>query len=287
MLSNIQRVIRPSSVEEAVEALRDADGAARAMAGGTATALFRSREVSTLVDLWALPLRYVRRDHDGLHIGATTTLGDIDRSGEVRAMAGGALWEAARAAASTPLRNLITAGGNLAGLYPWSNLPPALLVLGARVVIAGRTGPEATVEALVEHHPARLLGHDSLIREIVVPEPEPGTGSAFLKFGVSAVDYSWLDVAAAVGMDGPVCRSCRLAVGAVVPRCRRLPEVEAVVEGAELDRTTARAAGEAAAQAVKPLPDPRASQSYRLTLLRTLTERALLLARDRATGGGA
>jgi len=286
MLSNVHQVIRPSSVVEAVERLRDGGGAIRAMAGGTATALFKSREISTILDLWGLPLRYVTSDAGGLHIGATSTLGNLDRSADVRALAGGALWEAARSAASTPLRNLITAGGNLAGLYPWSDLPPALLALGARVVIAGEAGPELSVEELVENHPSRVLGPASLIREIVVPTPRPGTGSAFLKFGVSAVDYAWLDVATAVEMDGGVCRACRFAIGAIEPRCRRLSEVESMVEGEEIDERLVRAAGEAAAQAVKPLGDPRASEDYRLGLLRTLSARVLLLARDRAVGGG-
>ena len=90
-------------------------------------------------------LRDVVREQRGeLHIGATATMADLAGSELARTWAGGALAAAAAAAGSTPLRNLITAGGNLASLYPWSDLPPALLVVDARVHLAGPAGPEIT-----------------------------------------------------------------------------------------------------------------------------------------------
>jgi CO/xanthine dehydrogenase FAD-binding subunit len=285
MLSNIQRVVRPETVADAIECLRDGGDGARAMAGGTAQSLFRSREVHTVVDLWSVPLRGMRVDGGELVIGATTTMGDLARSEAVRGWAGGALWEAARAVASTPLRNLITAGGNLASLYPWANLPPALLALDARVGIAGGEAHDMAVGELVEHHPSKVLGHDALITEIRVPRWPDGTASAFLKHGLSRVDYTWLDVAATVELDGGRCRSCRLAVGGVEPRCRRLTEVEDLVEAATLDEEVARQAGELAACSVDPIHDPRFSKDYRRQLVATQCQRALLAARDRVGGG--
>jgi len=287
MLSNVREIIRPASVEEAVARLGEAGGAIKPMAGGTATALFRSPKVTGILDLWSLPLRSIEEDGEGLRIGATTTLGELDRSPLVRRWAGGGLWEAARAAASTPLRNLITAGGNVAGLYPWSDLPPALLVLDARVQLAGPAGPELRLEDLVvEKHPSSVLGNSSLLTEIVLPMPPPGAGSAFLKFAQSAVEYSWLDVAAYLEMEGDRCRSCRFAVGAIEPRCRRLRKVEALVSGSRLGPETLDRAGEAAASEVKPTRDARAGEAYRRTLTATLARRALLEAARRATSGG-
>jgi len=285
MLSNIDRVIRPKSVDEALRILRDEGGAARAMAGGTAGSLFRSSDIRAIVDLWSLPTRYVRTVDAQLSIGATATLGDLVRSPEVREWAGGALWEAARSAASTPLRNLITAGGNLAALYPWSNLPPALLALDARVRIAGEAGPELGIDELVSHHPLKVLGPDSLITEIRVPDYARGEASAFMKFGLSRVDYTWLDVAALVRMEGSACQRCRLAVGGVEPRCRRLREVEELVEGCTLDEELASRAGELAASVVEPIHDSRCSEQYKRQLVRTQCARVLLEARNRAAGG--
>jgi carbon-monoxide dehydrogenase medium subunit len=287
MLNNIRDIIRPASVDEAIERLGEAEGALKPMAGGTAGALFKSRKVTGILDLWSLPLRYLEHGDDGLRIGATTTLGELDRSPVVRGWAGGGLWEAARSAGSTPLRNLITAGGNVAGLYPWSDLPPVLLVLDARARIAGPAGPETRIEDLVvDQHPSSVLGDRSLLTELVVPEPPPGAGTAFIKFAQSKVEYSWLDVAAYVEMNGDRCRTCRFAVGAIEPRCRRLRKVEALVTGSRLDADTLERAGEVAASEVKPSRDARAGDDYRRSLAATLGRRVLVEAARRAAQGG-
>jgi CO/xanthine dehydrogenase FAD-binding subunit len=256
------------------------------MAGGTAPARFRSRQIEGVVDLWSLPLRYVSVINDHLCIGATATLSDLVRSDTVRAWAGGALHAAASKAGSTPLRSMITAGGNLAGLYPWSDLPPVLLVLDAKVRIAGPAGPELSVDQLVAAHPSKLLGHESLLTEIVVPPCRPEAASVFFKMGESEFDYSWLDVAVLVEMEGSRCRRCRLAIGAIETRCRRLPQVEELVTGSELDQDTAAAAASLAAQQVTPVADPRSSREYRRDLLQTWCRRLLLQARDQSIAGG-
>lgn len=57
-------------------------------------------------------LRYIRADDDGLHIGALTTLDDLDRNPIVRRDYT-VLAQAAAEAASPQLRNMATLGGNL------------------------------------------------------------------------------------------------------------------------------------------------------------------------------
>jgi CO/xanthine dehydrogenase FAD-binding subunit len=286
MLANILRVLRPATIDEAVQHLAEGGGRVKAMAGGTANAVFRSRRVEAIVDLWTLPLRYVRATDDGLRVGATATMADIARSEHARAWAGGVLAAAAASAGSTPLRNLITAGGNLASLYPWSDLPPALLALDARVRLAGPAASEMTVEDLVAQHPSAVLGNAFLVTEIVVPRVSGRVGSTFVKVGASAVDYAWLDVAALVEVEDGRCTRCRLAVGAVEARCRRLPEVEEAVVGNTVDASLAGRAGDLAAGLVQPLRDPRVGVDYRRDLVRVHTRRALLEAWRRAASEG-
>ncbi len=57
-------------------------------------------------------LRYIRADEDGLHIGALTTLDELDRHPDVRRDYT-TLAQAAAEAASPQLRNMATLGGNL------------------------------------------------------------------------------------------------------------------------------------------------------------------------------
>lgn len=285
MLANIERIIRPRSVAEAVLRLTEADGSLLPMAGGTATAIFRSPKVKGIVDLWPLPLRHIRQNNGGLVIGATSTMSDLARSTEVRAPGREALGEAAGAVGSSLLRNLITIGGNLVAPYPWADLPPALMVLAAQLAIAGGDLERIPVEEFVSEGPGKRLGKGALVTEVLVPASPASSGSAFIKFAESAVAYSWVDVAVWLRLEGTVCAGCRVAIGAIEPRPRRLPQVEAALEGVELTEESARAAGDLAAKAVQPSHDPRASEEYKRHCLSVLCRRAILNARDRALHG--
>ncbi|GAC1645543.1 MAG: xanthine dehydrogenase family protein subunit M [Herpetosiphon sp.] len=92
------------------------DKRSRLIAGGTdLVPLMREGIWSPdhLLNLKTVPaLRYLRSDAAGLHIGALTTLDELDRSQIVRDNYP-ALAEAAHSAASPRLRNMATLGGNL------------------------------------------------------------------------------------------------------------------------------------------------------------------------------
>jgi carbon-monoxide dehydrogenase medium subunit len=143
------------------------------------------------------------------------------------------------------------------------------------------------VEELVRRHPSRILGTASLLTRLAVPRPAAGSGAAFAKYGTSRFDYTLVDVAACLRLVDGVCERARVAVGGIVPRCRRLTEAEAVLEGRELDAEAARAAGEKAAEVVTPIADPRASADYRRELLRVAVVRVVEEAGARASGGAA
>ena len=102
-----------ASADEALPAL-SVD--ARPLAGGTdLIPLMKDGIVAphTLINLKRVDeLRFLREDADGLHIGALTTLDELDRSTLVRSRYT-ALAQASGLAASPQLRNMGTIGGNL------------------------------------------------------------------------------------------------------------------------------------------------------------------------------
>jgi CO/xanthine dehydrogenase Mo-binding subunit/CO/xanthine dehydrogenase FAD-binding subunit len=112
----IREVVRPSAVEEAVEVLARAGGAAGAIAGGTDLLPARRQGLAdpeVLVDLAGIEgLRGVREDGQGdLVIGAATTLADL-----ARAVAGTGdlvLRRTVELIASPQVREMATVGGNL------------------------------------------------------------------------------------------------------------------------------------------------------------------------------
>jgi CO/xanthine dehydrogenase FAD-binding subunit len=166
-------------VEEALALL--AEPGARAQGGGTDLAGQIDRglaDVETVVDLQAAGLDAIEPDSDGVLIGATVTLARVAEAGELAGY--DVVRTAASLAASPPLRNLGTVGGNLCqhtrcwylrgvewhcwlgggetcyaqigdhrkhNLQPGdcisahpSDLAPALVSCGARVVVRGAGG---------------------------------------------------------------------------------------------------------------------------------------------------
>lgn len=105
--------IDATSVEQALPLLTSEQ---RPLAGGTDMLPLMKEGIAApmaLVNLKRAPeLRFLREAADGLHIGALTTLDELDRSEVVRSRYT-ALAEAAGLAASPQLRNMATLGGNL------------------------------------------------------------------------------------------------------------------------------------------------------------------------------
>jgi xanthine dehydrogenase YagS FAD-binding subunit len=103
-------------VESVAEAIPLLSTEVKPFAGGTDQLPLMKDGISkprALVNLkHAGELRFLREEGDGLHIGALTTLAELDRSDIVRARYT-ALAEACGQAASPQLRNMATLGGNL------------------------------------------------------------------------------------------------------------------------------------------------------------------------------
>ena len=106
----------PKSLEQVTAYLAGADGDVRLMGGGT-DLLGEIKEGTiqpdVVVDLKAVPgLAFIRRDADGLAIGACTAVADLAADPDVARDYRG-LHEAAAVVASPQLRNMGTVGGNL------------------------------------------------------------------------------------------------------------------------------------------------------------------------------
>ncbi|NDY55429.1 molybdopterin dehydrogenase [Desulfovibrio sulfodismutans] len=110
--------IDPATIEEAVFLLKEYQGAARVIAGGSDLVgglkdNLWMRYPKAVINLKTIPgLREIRADADGLHIGALATLTEVAESAVVREGWPG-LAEAARRTASPLLRNIGTIAGNI------------------------------------------------------------------------------------------------------------------------------------------------------------------------------
>lgn len=239
-------------------------------------------EPSHVVDLNAIPVGEIRREGEALVIPALTRHETLARSALAQHGAP-LLAEAASMIGNLRVRHRGTIGGSLAHADPAAELPTALVASGGAVTTIGpggvRTIPAG--EFFVGFYET-ALGAAELIREVSVPVPPPGTGSAFLEFVRREGDFAVVGIAASLTLDGPGrVAAVRVAACGVGEGPVDLTEAAAPMIGAAADAGL-EAAAAVAASLVTPHGGGGVSSSYRRHLVEVLTRRALRLALERA-----
>ena len=221
----------PETLDEARQALETLGDKGYAFAGGTAFQYVSDRPGATAVDITRLGLRGIERVGGGFRIGATTTLTDL-----VRYRAEG--WVLDRVATRIPthqVRNISTVGGNISRLFPWSDLPLALLVLEGSVVILSEE--ERSYDALdfFTAQPLNRFGRGDLVTAVLVPAVAPPLGFGFKKENTTNAAFALMTGAAAITLDGDRMGKVRLAANGALAVPQRLVEVEKALEGQAAD----------------------------------------------------
>src|SRR5579863_4439970 len=170
----------PKTLDEALGLL--AEGA-KPLAGGMSLIPMMKLRLANpehLVDLGRIKdLSYIREQGGAIHIGATATHHDVESSPLVRGKCP-LLAETASHIGDVQVRNMGTLGGSVAHADPSADYPAALQALEAKIVIRGAKG-ERTVSAadfFIDSFTTALEAGE-IIREIVVPVEEAGTGASY------------------------------------------------------------------------------------------------------------
>jgi aerobic carbon-monoxide dehydrogenase medium subunit len=164
--------VRPSTVAEALGALRSTPGA-KVLAGGQTLGPMLNLRVARpalLVDITRIPeLATVTEDRDAVTIGATVTHAAIE-DGRIPDPTGGFLARVAHSIAYRAVRTRGTIGGSLAHADPSADWLACLTALGAEVVIAGPTGHRrVALSAFVRGAMDTELTPDDLIVGVRIP----------------------------------------------------------------------------------------------------------------------
>lgn len=170
-------------------------------------------------------------------------------------------------------------GNDICAIVHPSNIAPALVALGATVVLVG---PEGERQVPLEEFfttPEKDVTRENAIRDgevlTEVRVPEKGYRSAYIEVRErQSFDWPLITVAAAVRMKGGRIEEASVVAGAVAPVPWRLKAVEEVVTGSDLDAGVLARAAEACVKGAQPL----AQNGYKLQQLRALVPRALQLA---------
>lgn len=271
----------PESLDEVLETLA-ADPDARVLAGGQSLIpllKLRLARPTKLVDLRKLEeLRPIREENGAVVVGAMARHADVAGS-EALSGAARALAEAAASVGDPQVRNLGTLGGSLAHADPSADLPAAALALEAEMVARGPDG-ERTIPADEFFHGlwTTALRPDEVLTAIRFPRAD-GAGGAYARLKHKASGFALVGAAAVVEMDGPACRTARVALTGAGTAPLRLRGLEAALEGEELTaRTVEEACAGVGEQIEAPQDDLQGSAEYRRAMAGVMARRAVLRA---------
>jgi probable selenate reductase FAD-binding subunit len=277
----VERFLRPTTAVEAVRQRQDTGGVF--LAGGTELNFRGAPRVETVVSLDGLDSRFVQAEDGAVLLGHGITLQQIADSTVLRAKGLGMLCEAARAVGSRAIRCQATLGGNIATNKSCSDLLPALMVLGATVLLLT---PRGEREALLEAYVA-APDREALVTAVRVPRPGPTARFGRQRFSRTVNDLATINVALGLRLEQERIVEPRLAIGGVAPTVIRIAPAEAVLAAASpSDDASALGdrVGRAVGSAVKPIDDMRGSAGFKALLAVELSRRALANALGRDGG---
>jgi aerobic carbon-monoxide dehydrogenase medium subunit len=270
---------RPTTVEEALQAVADGGEDVKIMAGGQSlipVMRLRLAAPETVVDLAKIPeLRGVRDEGDAIVIGAMTTHAEVLADPLVRQYAP-LIAEATETVADRQVRHRGTFGGALAHADPAGDLPAVALALDAEFVVAGpggrRTVPAA--EFFVDYL-TTALDEGEILVEVRVPKLSGEWGMRYEKFQRVAQAWSIVAVAAAVRRENGHIAEARIGLTNMGPTPLRARAVEEALAGADASPEAIAAAAAHAAEGTEPSSDLNAQADYRQHLAQVLTRRAV------------
>jgi len=277
----------PRSLDEASGLLMQYGDQARVLAGGTD--LLVKMKQRRLVPRYVVNIKRIR-DLDyiahepgkALRIGALTTLETLNRSVVVRKTFA-VLHDAVSSMGTLEIRNRGTLAGNVCNASPAAETVPALMLLGARATLVGRSGSRSVALDSLFAAPGRtVLCPGELLTEIQIPEPDSRAFGAYDKFSLRRMDLAVVGAAAALEFEDGICRKAAIVLSAVAPTARRMQSAAAMLEGRAIDeRLIDDAAHEAAAQA-NPRTDLWGTVDYKRNAAAALVTRVVKRALERA-----
>ncbi|HEV8312178.1 MAG TPA: FAD binding domain-containing protein, partial [Burkholderiaceae bacterium] len=167
--------------------------------------------------------------------------------------------------ASLPIRNAGTMGGNVANGSPIGDSAPALIALGATVVLRrGSRQRTMPLEDFYVDYMKNKLEPGEFVEGLDVPLPDAQTQVRAYKISKRFdCDISAVCAALAITLDGSTVKAARFAFGGMAAIVKRAAKAESQVIGQPWTEATVRAAMKALADDFTPLTDMRASADYR------------------------
>lgn len=268
----------PQSLAELIE-LRQRHPDATLLAGGTDVALGVTKQLQRPAGLIytgrVAELLLASVTPDGIEIGAALP---ISEAAPLITQHYPDLAELFTRFASPPVRNVATLGGNIANGSPIGDSMPALMVLGARIVLQGPGGRrELALEDFYQGYMATALGADEVLVSVRIPLPDEADSTRCYKVSKRFdQDISALCMAMRIQLENDMVKAVRIAAGGLAAIPKRATRCEAALLGQPWNTDTIEAGKQALADDFVPIDDMRASAAYRFRCAQNLLRRFYL-----------
>ena len=288
--------LKPDSIEQASNLLKEHNERARVIAGGTGIYEVAHRgllsDVEALIDISGLDLSYMRIEQGALHIGACMTMTSMANSKELQSRKELAIiLDALQAIEPLQVKNVATIAGAICTALPFFDLPVALMAVNASVLVAP-TVRKVNVSDFIQGYFAVDLRPGEFVQEVQIPiaDKQDLAGSAFQKFSITGDDWALVNcgISLLLKSSGQIAKVSIAYGGGVGEKPKRIEKLENLLVGARVDdETTIRSIFDGnVASEVEMISDIRASSDYRIRLAKVLGRRAVLEAGKRALQSG-
>jgi CO/xanthine dehydrogenase FAD-binding subunit len=279
--------ISAATVHEALSAMA---GGARPVGGGTDLVVGARQGKAPLPEsIVAIDridsLRGSSSSNGALRLGALVTHAEI-AADDLVIDRFTALADASAIVGSHATRVQGTVGGNLMNASPAMELGGPLMVFGATVTLRSESGERRVPVADLATGPGTTVAApDELLTEVGVPFPPEGTGSCYARLEYRRqMEIAVVGIAAAVTVAGRTVTQARVAITALAPTIRLVPDAGEALVGSDAGPDAVKEAAEAAARAAEPISDVRASADYRRAMAEVVARRVVVAAAARAGG---
>ena len=266
-----------TSLDEALEILDQDKEKARIIAGGTDLILEIKQGtrigISSLIDISRIPeITKISVDQDGfIHLGSGVTHNHCVASETIRKFAF-PLAQACYGVGTPQIRNIATVAGNLATASPANDTIVPLIAMDAQVVLASKE--KARTIKLIDFYKgvrSTVLQPGEMIIDIKFNRLADNQKGVFKRYLLREThSISVVNACIIITFQEDIITHASLSLGCVATTVFRAKDVERFLIGKKLTEENIQMAAELAQKAANPISDIRASDKYRLRLVKLL-----------------
>jgi carbon-monoxide dehydrogenase medium subunit len=272
-------LFQPGSLAEAAGLLTEYGDDARVLGGGTTLVILmkqRALYYPYLIDLQTIPgLREIKREPDGVRIGAMVTHRMVEASPLIREKAP-VVAEAFSRIGNVRVRQTASVGGNLAHADYRLDPPPPLLVLNSEITAFGPEGSrKIPLKNFFRGIYETTLDPGEILVDVKIPTMPVNSKAVYLRFSaLSANDWPCLGVAGLLVKENGRCKELRLALGGLAATPLFIGGLE-FAQNQVIDQAVIEKVQQAVDEQVSPISDLRGSEWYKRRMARLFVKKAI------------